>query len=141
MSKQCRRRINVESARISVATTPGGLRPPEIHQIKGQTDPKTRHSSSLHLTSLPERSLSALSQPYALSVPKSTPGHLRSLINSFGFQGSSLWFVLGPGGLPGDPENAHRRLWRAPRLPRARVKKPKNPYFLQGPIERPSLGF
>ena len=31
------------------------------------------------------------------------------------------------GGLPG-----------APGPPRARVKKPKNPYFLQGPTERPS---
>ena len=32
------------------------------------------------------------------------------------------------GGLPG-----------APGPPRARVKKPKNQYFLQGPLERPSL--
>ncbi len=50
-----------------------------------------------------------------------------------------------PGGLreaPGGPGKAHGWLWGASRGPPdpspARVKKPKNPYFLQGPTRRPS---
>ncbi len=57
-----------------------------------------------------------------------------------------LLFVLGPGGLreaPGGPGKGHG--WfsgpsRGPRSPRDPVKKPKNPYLLQGPTERPRLG-
>ena len=54
-----------------------------------------------------------------------------------------LWFVLGPGdpreasGGPGKGDSPGS-LPGAPGPPRARVKKPKNPYFLQGPTERPS---
>ncbi len=35
------------------------------------------------------------------------------------------------------PRIAQEGLPGAPGPPRARVKKPKNPYFLQGPTERP----
>ncbi len=44
-AKQIGAEFHVGSARISVATAPEGLKPPEIHQIKGQTTSKTRHSS------------------------------------------------------------------------------------------------
>jgi hypothetical protein len=53
--------------------------------------------------------------------------------------GLLLWFVLGPGGLreaPGAPgEGPRRALGGLPEPPGARVKKPKNPYFLHCPIE------
>ena len=38
-------RINVESARISVATAPEEMKPAEIDKVKGQTATKIRHSS------------------------------------------------------------------------------------------------
>ena len=43
--KDMGRRCTCLAARISVAAAPGGLNPPQIHQSKGQTTPKTRHSS------------------------------------------------------------------------------------------------
>ncbi len=44
---------------------------------------------------------------------------------------------------PGGPRKAHGRLWgasRGPPDPPGRVKKPNNPYFAQGTIERPRGG-
>ncbi len=60
-------------------------------------------------------------------------GMLHCSMNSFRFLCCLLWFVLGAGShreAPGSPGNAHGP-------PRARVRKPKNPYLLQGSFKRP----
>ncbi len=74
-----------------------------------------------------------------------TQNNLLCSVNSLRFLSFLLWFVLGPGGLreaSEGPGKAHGELRGAsrgpPGLPRARFKKPKNLYFLQGPTERPS---
>jgi hypothetical protein len=70
---------------------------------------------------------------------------LHCSVNSFRFLSFLLWFVLGPWGPPGGPRGpregpriAQGDLPGAPGAPRARVKKPGNLYFLQGPTSRTS---